>query len=103
MRRAGSVGRGLGRLGPFQEDRPALFVTGFTYADELPVTADAIQQSPAFESVQNGFVECFTADGSSLLYASYLTAAFGDVTPTAIAPPWITRRRGWGACDPPQS
>ena len=63
----------------------AVFVTGITYATNLPVTANGIQQAPAPGSSQNGFVEKFSADGSTLLYATYLTGASGDTTPTAIA------------------
>ena len=61
----------------------AVFVTGITYASNLPVTANGILQSPANGSVQNGFVEKFSTSGS-LLYATYLTGAQGDTTPSAI-------------------
>jgi hypothetical protein len=63
----------------------AVFVTGITYASNLPVTPNAIQQAPAYQSQQNGFVEKFSSDGSTLLYATYLTGAAGSTTPTAIA------------------
>ena len=63
----------------------AVFVTGITYAANVPVTATAIQQAPAPGSSQNGFAERFSADGSTLVYATYLTGASGDTTPTAIA------------------
>ncbi len=62
----------------------AVFVTGITFSTDLPVTDDGIEQSPAFGSVENGFVEAFSADGSTLNYATYLTGALGDTTPTAI-------------------
>ena len=62
----------------------AVFVTGITYADDLPVTPNAVQPYPAIESTQNGFVERFSADGTSLGYATYVTGAFGETTPTGI-------------------
>ncbi len=65
--------------------RDAVFVTGLTYGSNLPVTTNGIQQSPAYGSSQNGFVERFSAEGSTLVYATYLTGASGDTTPTAIA------------------
>ena len=63
----------------------AVFITGITYASNLPVTPNSIQQSPAVRSSQNGFVEKFSASGSTLLYATYLTGANGSTTPAAIA------------------
>ena len=63
----------------------AVFVTGITYGADLPVTPTATQQAPAYQSTQNGFVEKFSADGSTLLYATYITGALGDTTPTSIA------------------
>jgi hypothetical protein len=63
----------------------AVFVTGITYAPNLPVTNNGIQQAPAYGSVQNGFVEKFSSDGSTLLYATYITGGAGDTTPTSIA------------------
>ncbi len=62
----------------------AVFVSGITFASNLPVTPHGIQQSPAFASTQNGFVEKFSASGTSLLYATYLTGASGDTTPQAL-------------------
>ena len=62
----------------------AVFVTGITYASNLPVTANGILQSPANGSTQNGFVEKFSSNGSLLLYATYLSGSQGDTTPTAI-------------------
>lgn len=62
----------------------AVFVTGITYASNLPVTPNGIQQAPAYGSTQNGFVERFSADGGTLVYATYLTGATGDTTPRAI-------------------
>ena len=63
----------------------AVFVTGITYATNLPVTNNGIQQAPAFASSQNGFVERFSSDGKTLVYATYLTGANGDTAPSAIA------------------
>jgi hypothetical protein len=62
----------------------AVFITGGIYATTLPVTAAGIIQAPAFGSSWNGFVEKFSATGSSLLYATYLSGASGNTTPTAI-------------------
>ena len=63
----------------------SVFVTGLTYAANLPVTPNGIQQSPALGSSQNGFVERFNANGTTVTYATYLTGAQGDTTPAAIA------------------
>jgi hypothetical protein len=63
----------------------SVFVTGVTYASNLPVTPSGIQQAPALGSSGNGFVERFNSAGSTLVYASYLTGASGDTTPAAIA------------------
>ncbi len=63
----------------------AVFVTGSLFTSTLPVTGDGIQQSPAPGSTQNGFVEKFSSDGATLLYATYLTGAQGNTSPTAIA------------------
>jgi hypothetical protein len=62
----------------------AVYVTGITYASNLPVTPNGIQQAPAYGSSQNGFVESFSASGATLIYATYLTGAAGDTTPAAI-------------------
>jgi hypothetical protein len=62
----------------------AVFVTGITFNAAFPVTAAAVQQSPAPGSSENGFVERFSADGSALAYASYLTGANGSTIPAAI-------------------
>ena len=63
----------------------AVFIAGGIYATTLPVTAAGIIQAPAFGSSWNGFVEKFSASGSSLLYATYLSGASGNTTPAAIA------------------
>ena len=62
----------------------AVFITGGIYATTLPVTAAGIIQTPAFGSQWNGFVEKFSASGSSLLYATYLSGVGGNTTPAAI-------------------
>jgi hypothetical protein len=62
----------------------AIFLTGSIFASTLPVTANGILQTPAYGSSQNGFVERFSADGSRLVYATYLTGAQGDTAPTSI-------------------
>ena len=62
----------------------AVFVTGILYGANLPVTNDGIQQAPAPGSTQNGFVERFSASGTTLVYATYLTGAAGDTTPQGI-------------------
>lgn len=62
-----------------------VFVTGFLYGTDLPVSPNALQQTPAVGSFQNGFLENFTVDGTSLKYATYLTGADGDTTPSGIA------------------
>ena len=64
----------------------AVFITGTVYLPNgtLPVTAAGIIQTPAFGSQWNGFVEKFSASGSSLLYATYLSGAGGSTAPAAI-------------------
>jgi hypothetical protein len=62
----------------------AVFIAGGIYATTLPVTAAGIIQTPSFGSQWNGFVEKFSASGASLLYATYLSGASGNTTPTAI-------------------
>lgn len=61
-----------------------VFVTGTTFSAALPVTASGIQQTPAKGSSENGFVERFSTDGSTLSYATYLTGVGGNTTPTAL-------------------
>ena len=62
----------------------AVFVTGTIYGTNLPVTANGIQQAPAAGSSGNGFVERFSAAGTTLVYATYLTGANGDTNPAAV-------------------
>jgi hypothetical protein len=62
----------------------SVFVAGIILDANLPVTASGIQQTPANGSSENGFVERFPADGSALLYATYLTGVGGDTEPTGI-------------------
>jgi len=63
----------------------AAFVTGITFNSTFPVTAAAIQQSPAPNSSENGFVARFNATGTAVVYATYLTGANGNTAPTSIA------------------
>ena len=62
----------------------AVFVTGLIYGGNLPVTSNGIQQTPAPGSTQSGFVERFSASGTTLVYATYLTGANGFTSPAAI-------------------
>ena len=62
------------------------FVTGITFSAAFPVTAGGVQQAPAFAAgTENGFVERFRADGSALVYATYLSGSNGTTAPAAIA------------------
>lgn len=63
----------------------AVFVTGNIFNNTLPVTPGGIIQSPAAGSSQNGFVEKFSADGTTLDYATYLSGQNGNTAPAAIA------------------
>ncbi len=63
----------------------AVFITGSIFSATLPVTPAGIIQTPAFGSQWNGFVEKFSVSGSSLLYATYLSGASGNTSPSAIA------------------
>ena len=59
---------------------------GVSLRRTLPVTPSAIIQTPAAGSIGgNGFVECFRANGTALVYATYLSGLNGDTSPTAIA------------------
>jgi hypothetical protein len=62
----------------------AVFVTGITFNNAFPVTSAGIQQTPANGSTENGFVERFSTDGTTLNYATYLTGSGGNTIPTAI-------------------
>lgn len=59
-----------------------IFLAGTT-GPGFPVTAGAYQTSPR-NPTETGFVTKMTADGSALLYSTYLGGGFGD-TPWAIA------------------
>jgi trimeric autotransporter adhesin len=61
----------------------AVFLTGSIFTSTLPVTPSGIIQSPASGSLQNGFVERFSATGS-LVYATYLSGLNGNTAPAAI-------------------
>jgi hypothetical protein len=62
----------------------AAFITGITFSTAFPVTAAGIQQAPSAGSSENGFVERISSNGSTLVYATYLTGANGSTAPTAI-------------------
>jgi hypothetical protein len=78
---------GSGRMAPAAIAATAdrVFITGGIYAASLPVTPSAILQQPAPGSSGNGFVEAFSSDGHSLVYATYLSGLNGDTNPAAIA------------------
>lgn len=78
---------GSGRMAPSAIAATAdrVFITGGIYAATLPVTSSAIVQQPAAGSSGNGFVESFSATGSTLVYATYLSGFNGDTNPAAIA------------------
>ena len=63
----------------------AVFVTGSVFGAGLPVTSNGIIQAPPSGTTQNGFVEKFSLDGRSLLYATYLGGQNGYTAPAAIA------------------
>lgn len=63
----------------------AVFVSGNIFTNTLPVTPGGIIQAPASGSFQNGFVEKFSANGSTLDYATYLSGQNGNTAPAAIA------------------
>ncbi len=63
----------------------AVFITGTIFSPTLPATPAAIIQTPAYGTSYNGFAEKFSADGRSLLYATYLSGAGGNTTSAAIA------------------
>ena len=62
----------------------AVFVTGVVFGAGLPVTPAGIIQAPAYESSENGFVEKFSANGRTLLYATYLSGANGNTASVGI-------------------
>ncbi len=64
----------------------AVFITGSIFGSALPVTPSAIIQTPAFGSLQNGFVEKFNATGTTLLYATYLSGQSANSQPDNTAP-----------------
>jgi hypothetical protein len=79
------AGGGLMAASSIAATTDAVFFTGSIFAATLPATPAGIIQVPAYGSTQNGFVEKFSANGSSLLYATYLSGANGSTTPAAIA------------------
>lgn len=63
----------------------AVFVTGSIFSGLLPATPGAAVTASAIGPLQNGFVERFSSDGSTLVYATYLAGAGGVTSPAAIA------------------
>lgn len=61
-----------------------VFVTGSLFTATLPVTPSGIIQAPAAGSTQNGFVERFSSDGTTLVYATYLSGFGGNTVPAGI-------------------
>ncbi|MEO7029630.1 MAG: choice-of-anchor D domain-containing protein [Acidobacteriaceae bacterium] len=78
------LGAGRTAVASVAASADAVFVTGLTFNPAFPVTSGGIQQSPAVGTTENGFVERFSADGATLMYATYLTGANGIVAPAAI-------------------
>jgi len=78
---------GSGRMAPaaIAATGDRVFIAGSIYASTLPVTASAVIRQPASGSAGNGFVESFSADGTALLYATYLSGFGGDTTADALA------------------
>lgn len=78
---------GSGRMAPTAIAATAdrVFITGGIYSSMLPVTPSAVIRQAAPGSTGNGFVEAFSSDGSTLVYATYLSGFGGDTTPAAIA------------------
>jgi len=79
------AGGGSMAAGSIAATGDAVFISGSIFAATLPVTPAAITQAPATGSTQNGFVEKFSASGSTLLYATYLSGFGGNTAPAAIA------------------
>lgn len=63
----------------------SVFVTGSIFSATLPATSSAALSAPASGTIQNGFVERFTADGKTLQYATYLSGSGGITSPAALA------------------
>jgi hypothetical protein len=63
----------------------AVFIAGNIFSATLPVTPAGIIQTAANGSTSNGFVEKFSANGGTLLYATYLSGAGGNTAPAGIA------------------
>ena len=78
------VGSGRTAVSSIAATANAVFVTGSIFSSTLPVTPAGLQQTPASGSNTNGFVESFSASGTALNYATYVTGANGDTVPAAI-------------------
>ena len=65
----------------------AVFATGITFSAALPTTAGAVQPAPPSGNAGNtgdGFVERLSADGTTVVYATYLSGSGGSTSPSAI-------------------
>src|SRR5215469_4649112 len=69
------VGSGHTAVTSVAANNNAVFVTGSIFSSTLPATSGGLQQAPADGSNTNGFVESFSADGTTLQYATYLSGA----------------------------
>ncbi len=63
----------------------AVFATGINYSSALPTTPGVVFATPSPGSAGNGFVERFSSNGATLVYATYLTGSGGSTSPAAIA------------------
>jgi len=78
------AGSGHMAAGSIAATADRVFITGSIFASTLPVTPSGIIQSPASGSFGNGFVECFNASGTALVYGTYLSGLNGDTMPAHI-------------------
>jgi Beta-propeller repeat. len=78
------AGSGHMTAGSIAATADRVFITGSIFASTLPVTSSGIIQSPAAGSFGNGFVESFNANGTALIYSTYLSGLNGDTTPAHI-------------------
>ena len=78
------LGSGRTAVSSIAATASSVFVTGSIFSSTLPVTPAGLQQTPASGSNTNGFVESFSASGTALNYATYVTGANGDTVPAAI-------------------
>lgn len=77
-----SLGNGIYEMvtGLAIDDRDNIYATGFTFAADLPVTADAVRRSmikpniPGYEGGGDHFLAKIDASGTKILYLSYFAA-----------------------------